>query len=126
MRLFFFIILFAIPFKPTAEEAFHEKGWYLVGPPSPHLELSKFQADLFEYASKQTNISLLAESEYLYQYKYFKPNLVEVRGICVRIPKQHDIYKDFLLVFDGGNCFFSVKFDIEKSMFYELWINGET
>lgn len=33
--------------------------------------------------------------------------------------------RDLVIVLDGGDCFFSLEYDIQTKKFSELWINGE-
>ncbi len=35
------------------------------------------------------------------------------------------LHKEFVLVKDGGTCFFQLKYDPQKKRFYDLYINGE-
>jgi len=34
--------------------------------------------------------------------------------------------QEFVFVFDGGDCFFQVEYDVESGTFIKLWVNGES
>ena len=50
--------------------------------------------------------------------------LTFINAFCVN-DKQWNLNKQMVFVFDGGTCFFNLKYDPEKNQFFSLLINGE-
>lgn len=64
---------------------------------------------------------------YTFQYQGQEENgkkLVFINAFCTR-DKQWQLNKQMVFVFDGGTCFFNLKYDPEKNQFFGLLINGE-
>ena len=130
-------LVFLIPGFVVGEEAkiiideiekvdikYHEKKWYLVGEALAGFDTNKAENLLFKYVDKNQDIVLLSSKEYLYQYKFIDKNTIEIHGVCFDLPNTYDLNKGFVTVMDGGNCFFSVKYDLANKLFLDLWING--
>jgi hypothetical protein len=50
---------------------------------------------------------------------------VFVNSICEASWKRHGFwYDDIIIVFDGGPCFFNVRYDLSSAQFDQLQING--
>jgi len=46
-------------------------------------------------------------------------------GLCWPDPKGVNLKNDFVIVLDGGSCFFQLKYDPTMDKFYDAFINGE-
>lgn len=44
---------------------------------------------------------------------------------CFCVDVRRDWKKQIVEVYDGGNCFFNLKINLNKSQYYELSVNGE-
>ena len=49
---------------------------------------------------------------------------VSISALC-KVDESQDLTKRFLLVLDGGTCFFEVKYDPNSQLFYDLVVHGE-
>lgn len=47
-----------------------------------------------------------------------------INAFC-KYPENATLHKDMIQVLDGGDCYFTIKFDEKTRIFYELIINGE-
>ena len=47
-----------------------------------------------------------------------------VNSLCEWLTKDRPWRENFIIVFDGGSCFFTVRYDLSNSQFDELRING--
>ncbi len=51
---------------------------------------------------------------------------VYINAFCsLHNPKGVNLSKDFVLVHDGGGCFFQLKYDLIANKFFDVFINGE-
>lgn len=63
--------------------------------------------------------------DYTFQYRGQKKNgknLIAVNAFC---STGQNVEKEWVVVFDGGSCYFSVMYDPARKEFFELRINGE-
>ena len=37
-----------------------------------------------------------------------------------------ELWRDWVVVNDGGDCYFQVKYDVENDALFDLWVNGES
>lgn len=71
-------------------------------------ELQEWTSYTFQYQGQETHAE-----------KY-----VFVNAFCVNDSAQH-VNKEMVVAFDGGTCFFSLKYDPKENRFFDLLINGE-
>ncbi len=65
-------------------------------------------------------------SRYSFQYQGQLDDgqrVIFVNAFCISPPEYAQ--RQFVLVFDGGPCFFQVKYDPNKKRFFQLMFNGE-
>jgi hypothetical protein len=125
MNLRTFLILVIFSSQALSEEMLWPKGWYQVGTQTLEISTKVLEKKLENFLGKQTHPELYLSNQYLYQYKVSVGNIVEIQAICLDIPKRHDLNKEFLLVFDGGSCVYSVFYNTENDEFYNFIVNGE-
>lgn len=63
------------------------------------------------------------QTQYVYQEKDKK--YVFINALCNQGIKNKDLSKEIIHVFDGGSCYFSLKYDPKRNDFLDLIINGE-
>jgi hypothetical protein len=65
--------------------------------------------------------------EYKFQFQGQESDsgkFVAISALCT-VDESQDLTKQFLLVLDGGTCFFEVKYDPKSHRFYDLIVHGE-
>jgi hypothetical protein len=65
-------------------------------------------------------------AEYIFQYQGREEKgqkYILVNAICRRDP-EWNLEKQLIFVFDGGPCFFNLRFDPKRRQYYDLAING--
>ncbi len=50
---------------------------------------------------------------------------VKIQATC-RVPPGLDLNRSFIIVYDGGTCYFSIQYDPVRDAFFDLEINGES
>jgi hypothetical protein len=48
-----------------------------------------------------------------------------INAFCDQDMRKRDLSKEIIQVFDGGTCYFSLKYNPEKKTFFDLLINGD-
>jgi hypothetical protein len=65
---------------------------------------------------------------YTFQYQgqttLLRHRYVRVNAFCDSRGNYPNITADWVLVMDGGACFFSAKFDVEEKRLYDIAVNG--
>jgi len=93
------------------------------------IELSEIQNGLESYVKEQASIQhrhLPEWSNYTFQYQgqiNDNKKLVFINAFCISPPGY--IQRQFVIVLDGGTCFFQVKYDPTTKKYYDLMFNGE-
>ena len=91
--------------------------------------ISEIRAHLKEYVQEKATEqqkSLPAWSRYSFQFQGQEKEghrFVFINAYCIAPPKYAK--KTFVLVDDGGPCFFNIKYDPASRGFFELEFNGE-
>lgn len=95
----------------------------------PEEMLAQIQSELPSFVKLQATKlkkALPEWSSYTFQYQGQTQDgrrFVFISGFCIEPPDY--VEERFLLVLDGGTCFFNVKYDPEKREFFELGFHGE-
>jgi hypothetical protein len=96
--------------------------------PAPE-QLSVIQSSLEPFVKQQAaeqHRQLPNWSNYSFQYQGQLDGgqrVVFINAFCIAPPEYTQ--RQFVLVFDGGSCFFQVKYDPNKKRFFQLMFNGE-
>lgn len=117
------ILLYLLSTALHADEQ-DDKGWYLIGEPLSDIHTSTLEYELDRFLSHQPTGLLLPLHKYTFQYKFLTESKVEIHGLCMEISDKEYLTRGFIMVSDGGNCFFTIEFDSEKLTFDKLRING--
>jgi len=65
--------------------------------------------------------------DYTFQYQGQEEKggrFIFINALCVQGDRQR-LDKEIVIIFDGGSCFFNVKYDPLRKGFFDLFINGE-
>ncbi len=98
--------------------------------PSPEI-LTDVQKNLERYVRENANYHnrgpLKRWDSYVFQFQgqrtLSKRNFIFINAMCDTDPGS-DLSVRFIEVYDGGTCYFNLKYDPEKKEFYDLIING--
>lgn len=81
---------------------------------------------LWKYLGIIANQTLLNQREYNYQLKTItKEIIIYINAFCDSLNKDN-IQDELIEVYDGGNCYFQIKYNTDTKTFFELQINGES
>ena len=96
--------------------------------PAPE-QLSEIRSSLEPFVKQQAaeqHRQLPNWSRYSFQYQGQLDDgqrVIFVNAFCISPPEYAQ--RQFVFVFDGGPCFFQVKYDPNKKRFFQLMFNGE-
>ena len=100
-------------------------GWQ----PEPQV-VSELKAKLQPYVESKAQAQgrkMRTWSEYTFQYQGQEEKgrkYVLVNALCHK-DQRWNLEKQVVVIFDGGSCFFHLKFDPQTRRYYDLIINGE-
>lgn len=107
-------------------------SWVLISggawSPAPE-EISEIQSRLELFVKQQAadqHRKLPNWLNYTFQYQGQmdgENKIVFVNAFCIAPPEY--VQQQFVMVFDGGTCFFEVKYDPNKKAFFQLTFNGD-
>ncbi len=95
----------------------------------PPEQLKEIRSNLEPFVKRQAvalHRQLPTWSRYSFQYQGQVDggrNVVLINAFCISPPEYAQ--RQFVIVFDGGPCFFQVKYDPTKKRFFQLMFNGE-
>lgn len=112
--------------------------WYVVGSGKAESEIdtAALEVKLWKFLAAKPSYNFKPQESYKFQYKLFNKNEIYINALCISSKKGIDdigrlpdftpdqLTKDFITVYDGGSCFFGVKFNIKRNTFSELRVNG--
>jgi hypothetical protein len=96
--------------------------------PAPE-QLSEIRSSLEPFVKQQAfeqHRQLAKWPSYSFQYQGqldAGQKVIFINAFCISPPEYAQ--QKFVLVFDGGPCFFQVKYDPNKKRFFQLMFNGE-
>lgn len=107
----------------------HAGEWIVVDGGSIKIDLNekKVEHSLWEFLATKKEYKFLPKENYTYQYQSNVKNGKEevyINAFC-KERKQLNLHKDFVVVLDGGSCYFHIKYNPEIGEFYNLSVNGE-
>ena len=97
--------------------------------PSPKI-LADLKSQIKSYVRSQAKAQgreLKNWQDYTFQYQGQEEKgrkFIFINALCVQRDRQR-LDKEMIVIFDGGSCFFNVKYDPSQKTFFNLLINGE-
>jgi len=97
--------------------------------PSPKV-LADVKAQIEPYVRRQAKaqaIELRNWQDYTFQYQGQEEDgrkFIFINALCAQRDRQR-LDKEIIIIFDGGSCYFGVKYDPLQKVFFGLFINGE-
>jgi len=79
---------------------------------------------LWEYVIDSSEQDFLDKSAYTFQFRDMDEEIL-INAFC-DAQKRSKYRSSWVRVYDGGNCYFQLKYDPKKKIFSELWVNGES
>lgn len=118
-------------------ETCHSNEWIPVGEQPELKNTNELEADLWNFLHSKTKLKFEVKESYRFQYKYINESIVLINAICLGSaeanselgvfprPTSKELKKEMYEVFDGGSCFFNLKYNIKSGAFTSLNVNGE-
>jgi hypothetical protein len=107
--------------------------WIKVGggnwDPSPKM-LADLKAQIESFVKTQAKAQgreLKKWQDYVFQYQGQEENgrrFIFINALCGQRDRSR-LDKEMVIIFDGGSCYFNVKYDPTRKRFFHLFINGE-
>jgi len=97
--------------------------------PSPKM-LADLKAQIESYVRSQARAQgreLKNWQDYTFQYQGQEEKgrkFIFINALCDRSDRER-LDKEIIVIFDGGSCFFNLKYDPLRKGFFDLFINGE-
>lgn len=93
--------------------------------------LSDIKTRIEAYVESQAKIQkrdLKDWQTYTFQYQGQEEEggkYILINALCDQDIKKRDLAKRIMNIYDGGSCYFILKYDPERKDFFDLFINGE-
>ena len=88
------------------------------------LKQKEVEENLWAFLENQSDFVFQAKESYSYQYQVKTENELYINAFCSDLGK-HNLHQDFLVVMDGGSCFFQATLNLLNGQFTLLGVNGE-
>jgi len=133
MKTICFIVICLILFLALFPRAEAGDTWVKVSGgswgPSPTM-LTDLKAQIESYVKGQAKTQgreLKRWQDYTFQYQGREEKgrkFIFINALCIQSDRQR-LDKEMIIIFDGGSCFFNLRFDPDRNEFFDLFINGE-
>ena len=80
--------------------------------------------DLWAYIHNNSAIKFEPRNTYVYQYLAISNSEILINALC-RVDAKKSLHSEFVIVFDGGSCYFQVNYNFKTGTFSKLYVNGE-
>lgn len=84
----------------------------------------KMETELWDYIALNSTQQFLPRSSYIYQYKTINDSELYINALCDDYDND-DLSERFIIVFDGGSCYFQAIYNFKSNEFIKLDVNGE-
>lgn len=124
------LLLFNCGYAADGNTWIEVKGGVWVPSPEVLTFVKSGTKDAIESFAQQHDRQLRSWDSYTFQYQGMSRNnrkFVFVNALCKEssFGKTVKLNRNFLVVKDGGSCYFQLKYDPALGKFYEVFINGE-
>ncbi len=79
---------------------------------------------LWDYITKNSTQTFQPRDSYTYQYKTVSDHELYINAMCDTHDRA-DLTQEFVMVFDGGSCYFQATYNFKTNAFVKLEVNGE-
>jgi hypothetical protein len=119
-KLLFFLLVFISP-SVLGSQWVQVNHWAV-----PYkVNTNSLEVKLWEYINKTSKRSFQPKESYIYQYKTINDKELYINSLCSNIFKA-DLTQEFLVVYDGGSCYFQATYNLKTNTFVKLEVNGES
>ena len=104
----------------------HAGEWIAVdgGKAEIKIDKKKIEKNLWQYIHKESTIKYEPKDKYTYQYQVINNTELYINAFCYSIGVK-DFSQQFVMVLDGGSCFFQVHYNYKTGEYSRLQVNGE-
>ena len=104
----------------------HASEWIAVdgGVIEIKLNAEEVENKLWLYIKKESTRKFEPRDKYTYQYKAVNNQEIYINALCDTFGEK-SLHKEFVMVDDGGSCFFQISYNIKTGQFSKLQVNGE-
>ena len=120
-------ILFSVILILLCSTSAYSDSWVAVdgGVVEIQLKSKELENSLWQYLSVNSKRKFEERSSYIYQYQATSKKTIRINAMCHVFSKE-GLNEEFVLVFDGGSCYFEVKYNIKTGKFTDLFVNGSS
>ena len=120
MSKYLTIILIFLSFHSYSQNWVQVEGWVV----PLKVNTLAIEEKLWKYIKAKSDKSFHPKESYIYQYKTINKSELYINAFC-EIGEDRDIEKNFVMVLDGGSCYFQATYDFKTNEFVRLEVNGE-
>ena len=88
------------------------------------LKAEEVENKLWLYIKKASTRKFETRDKYTYQYKAINNKEIYINALCDTFGEK-SLHKEFVMVDDGGSCFFQINYNFKTGKFSKLQVNGE-
>lgn len=93
-------------------------------PDTSYFDELDVENQLWKYIKNEHNGNFEKRETYDYQYQVLGSQRYKINAFC-NSPGTENIRHAYLVVVDGGSCFFEVEYNSATSLFRNLYVNGQ-
>jgi len=124
MKIIQFTILFLLSTSSYCGEWFPFSKDYKPLINSSHFNNVNIEDLLWAYITKNSDRVFEPRKSYNYQYQVLGNNIYKVNAFCNALGTTN-ISENYILVDDGGSCYFEIEYNSSTKTFGKLCVNGE-
>ena len=108
---------------PTGAFAAH---WVAVDSGVVEIKLDSVRIEnrLWSYIDDNSTTKFEPRNTYTYQYKAINHSEILINALC-EVDSTKPLHTEFVIVFDGGSCYFQITYNFKTGEFSKLQVNGE-
>ena len=88
-----------------------------------NFQQEKLENMLWEFVVSSSDNKFEPRADYTYQYQMITDSTLKIRALC-NISNNYNLSANFLLVRDGGTCYFEAHYNTVSEKFIGFYING--
>lgn len=108
--------------------------WIAVGQQPELPNIGQLEIQLWKYLEKKNNAEFKSKDV----YRFIDESLILINALCLQssegeavsslgaypIPTTEELKRQLYQVYDGGGCFFNIKYNIKNARFHSLYVSG--
>ena len=89
------------------------------------IDMAEVENRLWQHIELSSDTKFQARDKYVYQYQFTGENKMKIFALCAEW-ENANLRKDFLVIFNGGSCYFFIEYDYKNHRFSKLQVNAVT